>query len=236
MNTETKTAIVTGATRGVGRAIALALAANGYELWITARSQEGLMALKAELEGISNTEHHFHALDFSDQKQVESYTNILTVLVDKIDVLVNNAGIYMPDGLLDEEGSLEKHMQVNFYAAYTITQTLLPLFEEQESGHIFNICSVVNKQPRASAASYTISKFALYGYHQLLLQTMKPHNVKVTALLPSSINTSSWDGIEAPKDDFVQPEDIANVILTAIDMRPGTVMNEIELQCINPDY
>lgn len=236
MNTETKTAIVTGATRGVGRAIALALAANGYELWISARSQEGLMTLKAELEGVSNTEHHFHALDFSDQKQVASYTNILTVLVEKIDVLVNNAGIYMPDQLLDEESALEKHMQVNFYSAYTMTQAMLPLFEEQESGHIFNICSVVNKQPRAEAASYTISKFALYGYHQLLLQTLKPYKVKVTALLPSSINTSSWDGMEAPKDEFVQPEDIADVVIAALKMKPGTVMNEIELQSINPDY
>jgi 3-oxoacyl-[acyl-carrier protein] reductase len=236
MNTETKTAIVTGATRGVGRAIALALAANGYELWITARSQDGLMALKAELEGISNIEHHFHALDFSDQNQVLSYTNILTVLVDKIDVLVNNAGIYIPDQLLDEESALEKHMQVNFYAAYTITQAMLPAFEEQKGGYIFNICSVVNKQPRAEAASYTISKFALYGYHQVLLKTLKPHQVKVTALLPSSINTSSWDGMDAPKDEFVQPEDIADVILAAIAMKPGTVMNEIELQSINPDF
>jgi short-subunit dehydrogenase len=152
MNTETKTAIVTGATRGVGRAIALALAANGYELWITARSQDGLMALKAELEGISNIEHHFHALDFSDQNQVLSYTNILTVLVDKIDVLVNNAGIYIPDQLLDEESALEKHMQVNFYAAHTITQSLLPLFEEQKKrSHIQHL--LCSKQATASRSS-----------------------------------------------------------------------------------
>jgi NADP-dependent 3-hydroxy acid dehydrogenase YdfG len=70
----------------------------------------------------------------------------------------------------------------------------------------------------------------------LLLQTLKPYKVKVTALLPSSINTSSWDGMEAPKDEFVQPEDIADVVIAALKMKPGTVMNEIELQSINPDY
>jgi len=167
---------------------------------------------------------------------VKTYASKLYSEIEEIGVLVNNAGIYIPDAVTDQESLLDKHMQVNFQTSFDITQAMLPRFVAQKSGHIFNVCSVVNKQPRETAASYTISKFALYGYHQLLVKSMKQYKVKVTAFLPSSINTSSWDGMEAPRNEFVQPEDISHALLMALNTKPGTVITEIDLEAINPNF
>lgn len=235
MTVQSKLAIVTGATRGLGREFAKSLAAEGYDLLLTASSDKSILSAAGAFDSFTNIKVSWFAVDFSNQNQVVAFAEMLQNL-PRVDVLVNNAAVYQPDQLLDEGVDFEPQFQVNFRAAYTITQSLLPLFGAQQFGHIFNVCSVVNRHPRMEAASYTISKFALYGYHQLLAQTMKPHKVKVTAFLPSSINTSSWDGVEAPKDEFVQPEDIAKLMITTLQMQFGTHVSEIELQSINPDF
>lgn len=228
-----KNALVTGSSKGLGKAIAKALAEAGYTPWLSARGKDTLLETAKEIEEQTGVKPVCHTVDYADQTSVAGYlTEISNV---KFEVLVNNAGIYVPDRL-DKNPDLNTQMRVNFSAAYQITQSLLPRFVDQQKGHIFNICSVVNRQPRIDAASYTISKFALYGYHQLLHATLKPHKVKVTAFFPASINTASWDGIEAPKHEFVQPEDIAALLITTLHMQSGTVPSEIDLNCINPDF
>ena len=231
-----KNAIITGSSKGLGRAIALSLAKEGYVPWLTARNEVDLQNLTAEILTETGVKSFYHVVDFSDQKQVEAYVNVLKSSEEGFEVLVNNAGVYIPDELTDEQPALDLQMQVNFHAAYCITQALLPQFIANEKGHIFNVCSIVNRKPRVEAASYTISKFALYGYHQLLHERLKKHKVKVTAFFPGSINTSSWDGIEAPKEDFVQPEDIASMLVGMLKMKLGTVPSEIDLNSINPAF
>ncbi|MEZ4720961.1 MAG: SDR family NAD(P)-dependent oxidoreductase [Flavobacteriales bacterium] len=230
-----KNAIVTGSSKGLGKAIAAALSEQGYDVWLSARSMDDLKQLKKELQGKFANQVHIHAVDFSDSDATVKYAQTLLQECSSIDVLVNNAGIFIPDELT-MEGSLDLQMKVNFQTAYSITQTLLPTFVENKGGHIFNVCSVVNRKPRTNAASYTISKFALYGYHKVLHQTMLEHGVKVCAFFPSSINTSSWDGMDAPKDEFVQPEDIASMLVNILGMSKGTVPSEIDLASINSDF
>jgi len=230
-----KKAIVTGATRGLGKAIAHALAKDGYELYLSARSAESLQQLREELEAEYRVRVQTDAVDFGHSEAVSAYGKRLAGTLDTVEVLVNNLGIFIPDSL-DGEVHLGQHMAINFYGPYHLTQALLPVFERQGGGHIFNVLSVVNRKPRTDAAGYTISKFALYGYHQLLQKTLKPKGVKVTGLFPSSINTSSWDGVEAPKEDFVQPEDIASLIATVLHTQRGTVVADIDLSSINPDF
>jgi len=231
-----KIAIVTGSTKGMGRSIAEKLSSEGYRVWISARNEDALKTAKREIEAETGNEVMIQAIDFSDQVQIENYANEILKACESVDVLVNNVGVYIPDNLKGEDQKLDTQMAVNFYAPYYLTQKLLQKFEEQKSGSIFNICSVVNRQPRVEAASYTISKFAFWGYHKLLHQTLLPLGVKVTGFFPSSINTSSWDGMEAPKEEFVQPEDLADMISTILTMKRGTVPSEIDLVAINPDF
>lgn len=235
MKVQSKLALVTGASRGLGLEIAKALAAEGYHLLLTASSNKSVLAAAPVFDAFEQITVQWFAVDFSDQKEVTAFAKNLQK-IDKIDVLVNNAAVYRPDNLLDSGLDFEPQFQINFKAAYCLTQALLPQFQNHKSGHIFNICSVVNKFPRTEAASYTISKFALYGYHQLLKQSLKPYKVKVTAILPSSINTTSWDGITAPKEDFIQPQDIAKMICNTLKLCFGTHVTEIELESIHPDY
>jgi short-subunit dehydrogenase len=231
-----KNAIVTGSTKGMGRSIAEKLSSEGYRVWISARNQKELEAAKNEIEAKTGNEVKIHAIDFSSQDQIERYADEILKTGESIDVLVNNVGVYIPDNLKDAAQKLDMQMDVNFYAPYYLTQKLLQKFEEQKAGSIFNICSVVNRKPRVDGASYTISKFAFWGYHKLLHQTLLPLGIKVTGFFPSSINTSSWDGMNAPKDEFVQPDDVADMIFTILTMKRGTVPSEIDLVAINPDF
>ena len=231
-----KNAIITGSTKGMGRSIAEKLSVDGYRIWISARNQKDLEVAKNEIEAKTDNEVMIHAIDFSNQEQIERYADEILNTGQTIDVLVNNVGVYIPDNLKDDELKLDMQMDVNFYAPYYLTQKLLKQFEEQKTGSIFNICSVVNRKPRVDGASYTISKFAFWGYHKLLHQTLLPLGVKVTGFFPSSINTSSWDGMDVPKDEFVQPEDVADMISTILNMKRGTVPSEIDLVAINPDF
>jgi short-subunit dehydrogenase len=231
-----KNAIVTGSTKGMGRSIAERLSSEGYRVWISARNQNELETAKREIEMKSGNEVMIHAIDFSNRALIERYADEILKSGESIDVLVNNVGVYIPDNLKDAQQKLDMQMDVNFYAPYYLTQKLLQKFEAQQAGSIFNICSVVNRKPRVDGASYTISKFAFWGYHKLLHQTLLPLGIKVTGFFPSSINTSSWDGMEAPKDEFVQPEDVAEMIATILTMKRGTVPSEIDLVAIHPEF
>lgn len=230
-----KNAVITGSSKGLGRTLAISLAKAGYTVWLSGRSQAELRQLCSEIEATGGRAM-FHSVDFADRAATEHYANGLVKECSTVDVLINNAGIYVPDQLTDDQLQLEKQLNVNFFAAHTITQALVPGFIARSGGHIFNICSVVNRAPRTTAASYTISKFALHAYHRLLHQTLLPFGVKVCAFFPSSINTSSWEGSDAPVDEFVQPEDIAAMVLTILKMKRGTVPSEIDLSAINPSF
>jgi 3-oxoacyl-[acyl-carrier protein] reductase len=231
-----KNAIITGSSKGLGKSIATALAEEGYNLWLSARSEKELQGTAAEIKKEHAVDIKTHRVNFGDTEAVSNYAALLAKECPSVDVLVNNVGTYQPDSVEDGLSHLEAQLSINFSSAVAVTQALVPTFIKQKNGHIFTICSVVNRQPRASAASYTISKFALHAYHKVLHSSLLPHWVKVTAFFPSSINTSSWEGSDAPLDDFVQPDDIASLITTILRMKRGTVPSEIDLGSINPAF
>jgi len=231
-----KNAIITGSSRGLGKAIAHHLSQKGFRVWLSARNLSGLNATKVEIEHATGNPVMMHEVDFANSNAVGAYAALLSKELESVDVLVNNAGIYVPDKLTDGSLKLDLQMQVNFNAAVTITQALSSKMMQQGTGHIFNICSVVNRKPRIEAASYTISKSALFSYHQLLKVALKEYGVKVTAFLPASINTSSWDGMDAPKNAFIQPEDVAQLVGTVLDMKAGTAPTEIDIETMTEGY
>jgi short-subunit dehydrogenase len=107
---------------------------------------------------------------------------------------------------------------------------------QQKKGHIFNICSVAAKNARKDAPSYSISKYALKGLNDVLREEMRQYNVKVTAIYPGSVNTASWDGIDAPVDTFVQPEDVASVVINALQFSSGALAEELVVTPLDTNY
>jgi 3-oxoacyl-[acyl-carrier protein] reductase len=229
-------AVISGATKGIGKALAFAFAELGFDLALGARGEEGLEKIKHLLhQKHPNIKTRTFITDFSLKKSIEDFSDSVKKEFESIDVLINNVGMYS-EGTVSTEpnGLLEKNMQLNLYSAYYLSRAFIQDFKLKKSGHIFNICSVLSETPRKEASAYTISKFALLGFNKVLAEEMREYHVKVTALLPGSVNTSSWDGIKAPKEQFVQPEDIASAVITAYQTSKNAFIEEITIKPLNP--
>src|SRR5438046_3826807 len=136
-------AIITGASRGIGKAVAQIFALHGYNLLLGSRNEETLLATVAELQtAYPNIAIDAKALDLGNKQQAQLFGEWVANTADTIDILVNNAGTFFPGTILDEaDSTLEKTMDVNFYSAYWITKAVLPKMLAQQSGHIFNMSS-----------------------------------------------------------------------------------------------
>jgi len=223
-------AIVTGATKGIGRAIALKLAENGYNLSICARNQKELNEFAVTLENLG-VKVVYMATDCSDQRAVEGFCAFTSKELGAIDVLINNAGIFLPGLLLDEaEENFHQQLSLNLNAPYILSRFFGKVMRERQSGHIFNICSIASKEIVKNAGSYSVTKAALLSLNNVLRQELAPYNVKVTAILPGSTYTASWDGTTLPKEQFVQPEDIANTIDAILKLSVGVNVDEVILK------
>lgn len=225
-------AIITGATKGIGRAISNILSDNGYNLIFNARNEDDLIEMKKDLEGkYPDQEFHFKATDMGIKAEVQSFGKFILEKFDFVDVLVNNAGIFIPGAIHEEEdGSLEKMINTNLYSAYYLTKALMPKMMDRKSGHIFNICSIASKIAYPNGGSYSISKFALLGFSKVLREELKEKGVKVTSILPGATWSNSWAGVDLPESRLMQAEDIANALFSALSMNPSAVVEEIILR------
>jgi 3-oxoacyl-[acyl-carrier protein] reductase len=230
-------AIVSGATKGIGKAVSLALAKAGYNLALGARNLVELEALKKEIETDYQVKVLVKSVDFSSRFEVVNFAETVMNAWGAVTVIVNNVGGYTM-GKIDEEeeGTLDKMLKINLWSAYYLTLPFLEGMRKQKTGHIFNICSIVAKQPRKEAPSYTIAKYALKGLSDVLREDMREHQVKVTTIYPGSVSTASWDGIDAPIDTFVQPSDIANAVLTALQFSSGALLEELVVTPLDTNY
>jgi len=122
---------------------------------------------------------------------------------------------------------LESQLATNLYSAYHLTRTLLPAMTAQKSGHIFNICSIASLRAYPNGGAYSISKFALYGFSQNLREEMKPHGIKVTAVLPGAVMTDSWAGFDNSQGRIMEAADIANMVYAATQLSPQACVEDI---------
>ena len=229
-NLEEMNAVITGATKGIGRAIAIKLAENGYNIAICARNAAELEAFSAELSAAGVQVFSF-AADLEVKAEVSNFCNAVSESFSKIDVLVNNAGVYLPAALLDEaDDAFEKQLNLNLLAPYYLSKYFGKIMRNQQSGHIFNICSVASKEIIPNAGGYCVTKSALLSLNDVCREELSKYNVKVTAILPGSTLTSSWEGTEIPAERFVQPEDIANTIHTILNLSAGVNVDEVTLK------
>lgn len=222
-------AVITGATKGIGKSIAEALAAEGYDLAICSRNEADLEAMKEEFSyRFSHVKVIFRAVDMSKREDVLAFAAYVQDTWNRVDVLVNNAGVFMPGSIQDEdEGLLDIMLQVNLYSAYHLTRAVLPMMLSQQKGHIFNMCSVASKKAYPNGGSYSISKFALLGLSHNLREELKPKGIKVTAILPGATWSDSWAGFEAPEERLMQARDVAEVVVSALRMSTSAVMEEV---------
>ncbi|MFN7136982.1 MAG: SDR family oxidoreductase [Thermomonas sp.] len=215
--------LVTGASRGIGRAIVVRFAREGATVVACARGREGLQALRAELPQVETL-----ACDMRDDAAVDALAREVLARHGGVDLLVNNAGAFRPGGIAGEDdGALLEMLQANLFGAYRLTRRLLPRMIERRSGMVLNVCSTASVAAYPNGGSYSIAKHALYGFSRNLREEMKPHGVRVVALLPGATLTASWDGVPLPPERMMPAEDVAEMAWTAWSLSPRTVVEDI---------
>jgi len=225
-------AVISGATKGIGRAISFELAAKGFDLALYSRTLADLEMLKAELlTGCPSLNILIKATDAAKEQEVKAFATAVQETFSSVDILVNNAGIYYPGNVTDEpDGQLEHMIAVNLYSAYYLTRALLPLMKEQKKGHIFNMSSVAALKAYPGGGSYSISKYALQGFSDNLRDELRDEGIKVTAVCPGATWSNSWSGSGVPEERIMKAEDIAAVLWTAYSLSPQATMEQIILR------
>ena len=225
-------AIITGATKGIGRAIAEILATEGYDLAVCSRHEADLEAMKTDFnDRFSDVKIIAKIADMSVKSEVLDFAQFVKNEWNRVDVLVNNAGTFIPGAIHTEgEDALEMMMATNLYSAYHLTRAVLPMMMPLKKGYIFNMCSVASEKAYPNGGSYSISKFALLGFSKNLREEMKPLGIKVTSILPGATWSDSWAGFEAPEERLMQARDIAEAVVSALRMSAAAVVEEIILR------
>lgn len=230
-----KKIVITGGSKGIGQAIARKFAAQNYTVVISGRNEADMITLQQSLQKEGKTLYFLKA-DMSVKEDVKAFGKFALEAEGELDVLVNNAGVFLPGGIADEpDGQLESTLALNVQANYYLTRELLPAFKQRQQGHIFTICSTASIVPYTSGASYGISKYALLGFSRILREELKPFRVKVTSILPGATYTGSWDGAGISPERFMKPEDIADIIWQATRLSPSAVVEEILLRPVEGD-
>lgn len=236
-NLKGKNAIITGAGRGIGRAIAIALASEGVNVGLLARSEEHLQEVvkEAEAQGVKAV---FATADVSSNDEVTKAIHSLTSELGTVDILINNAGIAKFGKFMDlEVEEWEKIIQVNLMGVYYVTRAVLPSMIEQQSGDIINISSSAGQKGAPITSAYSASKFGVMGITESLAMEVRKHNIRVSALTPSTVATDlaiDNDLTDGNPDKVMQPEDIAEFIVSQLKLNKRIFVKEAGLWSTNP--
>jgi short-subunit dehydrogenase len=225
-------AVITGASRGIGKAVAQIFALHGYNLLLCSKSESTLLQTIEELKTTYPTVSiDGKAMDLGEKANARLFGEWVLGNTDTIDVLVNNTGTFIQGNVSDEpDGALETMLSVNLNSAYHTTRTLLPKMLAQKSGHIFTICSIASLAAYPGGGAYSISKYALLGFTRNLRAELKEHGIKVTAVIPGAVYTDSWKGSGIPESRIMETEDLAKMIFSATQLSPQAVVEDIVLR------
>lgn len=228
--------IITGASKGIGKAIAEQFAVEGNTLLVCARNEMHLYKMMEELL-LKYPQCNIKAkpADISVKPTAIEFAEWCAGFGTP-DVLINNAGLFFAGNIYNEaDGVLEKTMEVNLYSAYYVTRTVLPAMMKVKAGHIFNLCSIASLQAYENGGSYSISKFALLGFSKNLREEMKPFNIKVTSVIPGAVYTDSWSGSNVDEKRIMEAADVAKMIYTASLLSPQACVEEIIMRPVLGD-
>jgi NAD(P)-dependent dehydrogenase (short-subunit alcohol dehydrogenase family) len=224
-------AIVTGGTRGIGRAIATSLVAAGVKVAITARSERDLSDAVSKLGNAGG-----YVCDVRDYEQVKSTIAQITADLGGIDILVNNAGIGIFETV--ESMSVEHFravLETNVFGVFYCCHEVIPLMKRRGGGYIINISSLAGANPHARMAAYNASKFGLNGFSEALMQEVRHDNIKVSYIMPGSVNTEF--GGDSPSDENswqLQPADIAQAVMDLLEYPDRGLVSRLEIRPSRP--
>ena len=223
--------VITGASQGIGFAMAEIFANAGYTLCLCSKTKENIAVAGNSLAAkYPHATIHFMHADLSEKEQCTQFAN-WCLGKGTPTILINNAGFFSPGNIQDEaDDALAQQMAVNLYSAYHTTRALLPAMLKMGKGHVFNICSIASLNAYAQGGSYSISKFALLGFSKNLRLELKDTGIKVTAVCPGAVYTNSWAGSGVDPKRIMESEDIAKMIFAAAHLSPQAVVEDIVMR------
>lgn len=226
-----KTVVITGASRGIGFAIAEIFAQNGYNLLLTSRSDINLYkAMEALQTKYDTIEIRAKAFDLSVKEEAIAF-GAWCLQYATPQILVNNTGSFEPGNIGDEaDGALESQIATNLYSAYHVTRSLLPAMKREKNGHIFNMCSIASLKAYPNGGAYSISKYALHGFSTNLREELKTHGIKVTSVFPGAVLTDSWEGFDNSAKRIMEVTDVAEMIWAASKLSVAACVEDIMLR------
>lgn len=232
-----KVALITGASRGIGRATALALAEEGVNIGLVGRTLENLKKVEAELKEY-DVKVVVAAADVSDINSITSAVELVRTELGPIDILVNNAGISKFASFMElppEEWT--NILNVNVNGLYYTTRAVLPEMIERETGDIINISSTAGQKGGPVTSAYSASKAAVIGLSESLMMEVRKHNIRVTTLTPSTVATDmavELNLTDGNPDKVMQPEDLAELIVAQLKLNKRVVLKHAGLWSNNP--
>ncbi len=223
--------VVTGASRGIGFAVAHRFAQEGHHLAIVARNAGDLTLAKERLLSAGAAAVHTVVADLSSPEQIAQSVTTIQSIFGQVHVLVNNAGLFLGGTMMGEPAGQFQHlMNTNVLSAYEMTRGLWTQLQNTPRAHVFNMCSIASITAYAAGGSYSVAKFALMGFSKSLRLEGMPFGIRVSAVLPGATLTDSWAGVDLPKERFMDPKDVAEAIFMAFQINEHTVMEEILLR------
>ena len=232
-----KNALITGAGKGIGKAIALALAKEGVNIILVARTQEEIDSVAAKIRSLRVKALAITA-DVADINSVNSAVEKALAEFDTIDILINNAGIAAFGKFLElEPTDWERIIQVNLMGTYYVTRAVLPNMIERQTGDIINISSTAGLSGNALTSAYSASKFAVLGLTESLMQEVRKHNIRVTALTPSTVATDMAKELkltDGNPETVMQAEDMAELIIAQLKLNRRVFIKNSSIWSTNP--
>ncbi|MGZ4161008.1 MAG: 3-ketoacyl-ACP reductase [Neobacillus sp.] len=232
-----KNALITGAGRGIGRATAIALAKEGVNLGLIGLNMSNLEKVAAELAQY-DVKVSAATADVTNLETVTHAVEHIKSDLGPLDILINNAGTAKFGGFLDlTPEEWEKIIQVNLMGVYNVTRAVLPGMIERKSGDIINISSTAGQKGAPVTSAYSASKFAVLGLTESLMLEVRKHNIRVTALTPSTVVTDlaiDTNLVSGNEDNVIHPEDLAELIVAGLKLNPRVFVKTAGLWSTNP--
>jgi 3-oxoacyl-[acyl-carrier protein] reductase len=232
-----KNALITGAGKGIGKAIAIALAKEGVNVVLMARTQTEIDEVAKEISAFGVKSLALTA-DVADMHSVNLAVEKALTAFQTIDILINNAGIAAFGKFLELEPSeWERIIQVNLMGVYYVTRAILPNMIERQTGDIINISSTAGLNGNALTSAYSASKFGLLGLTDSLMQEMRKHNIRVSALTPSTVATDMAKELnltDGNPDKVMQAEDIAELLVAQLQLNRRVFIKNSSIWSTNP--
>jgi short-subunit dehydrogenase len=232
MISDKQVAIITGASKGIGKAIAIGLARLHYQTVLVGRNAEDLQKVADIIIKNGGSRPLISRFDITNTQELKSLVKKIIAQFSHIDVLVNNAGVYFKGSVNIHEENFRKMLEVNLTAQYVFLHEIVPVMKNQQSGYIFNVASRAGKIGFSDSGAYSASKFGLVGLSESLYRELNPLGIRVTALCPGWVNTQMAveAGTPLSNEQMIQADDIFKTMQWLLSLSPGACVKEVVLE------